>query len=113
MGNSTFLKDGIPTLKVADPKGLKDYKLIDVRRPDEFNGELGHIEGAELVTLGEELDQFLIRQDKKERILFICRSGARSARATEQAMSEGFNEVFNMEGGMIAWNESHYPVAKE
>lgn len=113
MKNNVFLKDGIPTLSVSEPDELAEYELIDVRRPDEFNGELGHIEGAILVTLGENLVQFLASHNKKNKILFICRSGARSARATEQAMAAGFLNVYNMDGGMIAWNERCYPVYKE
>ncbi len=50
-------------------------KLIDVRRTEEFNGELGHIEGAELIPLGPELIEFLDSADKNQEVVFICRSG--------------------------------------
>ena len=78
--------------------------IIDVRRPDEFDGELGHIPGAKLMvldTLPDRIDE--IPADKT--IVFVCRSGGRSGKATEFAMEHGLEHVLNMKGGMLAWNE--------
>lgn len=80
-------------------------RLIDVRRYEEFNGELGHISGAELVTLGDDLERFLLENDRYQQIVFVCRSGARSGVATKQAQSMGYRNVVNLAGGMLAWNE--------
>lgn len=113
MKNNIIMKDGIPTVQVVDPNALGEYLLIDVRRPDEFNAELGHIQGAKLVTLGEELSGFLKKEEKDKKILFICRSSARSGRATLEAMEAGFSHVFNMEGGMLYWNEKRFPVVRD
>lgn len=110
MKNTIINKDGIPTLQVNDPNELQGYKLIDVRRPDEFSGELKHISGAELATLGPDLESFLQKEDKNQKILFICRSGMRSANATSIAMNMGFKDVYNMEGGMLLWNEKRFPT---
>lgn len=107
-----FLKEGIPTVKITSPDELQDFRLIDVRTPEEFTGELGHIEGSELVTLGPELEDFLNKANKEESILLICRSSARSGRATEAAMQMGFKKVYNMEGGMLYWNEMKLPIKK-
>lgn len=112
MKNTIIEKNNIPTLVVSDPSDLGQYELIDVRRPDEFTGELGHIKGAKLVTLGEELNQYLQNADKNKSILFICRSSARSGTATAQALNLGFTKVLNMDGGMIYWNEKGFPVTK-
>ncbi len=106
--------DNIPTLIVQQAQDLKDYQLIDVRREDEFNAELGHIENAQLKTLGPELMEFLEAQsNKNQKMVFICRSGARSAKATELAMEMGHTNVFNLQGGMIAWNEAGFAVEKD
>lgn len=113
MKNIQLIKDGVPTLQVNEPEELAGFELIDVRRPDEFCGELGHIKGSKLNTLGEELDAYLNSADQGQKILFICRSGARSANATLQAMSLGFKEVYNMEGGMILWNEKGFSVERD
>jgi rhodanese-related sulfurtransferase len=105
MPKNIFSKDGVPTLKLTSEADVNDFVLIDVRRPDEFNGELGHIKGAKLVTLGPELSDFINKMDKSKPTLFICRSGMRSATATMMAKDVGCAEVFNMEGGMMMWNE--------
>lgn len=113
--------DGIPEIQchelydyIKDPKALagQAVKLIDVRRPDEFNAELGHIEGAQLITLGPELAQFLNSEDKAQEIVFICRSGGRSGSATYESSRMGFTKTMNMNGGMIAWNALKLPLSK-
>lgn len=82
------------------------FRLIDVRRPDEYTGELGHIEGAELVTLETDLENTLPRWEPEDTYVFVCRSGKRSTDATLFALQKGFKNVFNLEGGMIGWNET-------
>jgi len=87
----------------------KDLVIIDVRRPDEFEDELGHIPGAQLIvldTLPERLEE--IPADRK--VVFVCRSGGRSGRATAFAKEAGLEHVFNMRGGMIAWNQLNLEV---
>lgn len=104
--------DDVPEIT---PEVLSAHKgaitLIDVRRPDEFNGELSHIPGAQLVTLGPDLDSFLSTHDKNDEIVFVCRSGARSGRATLQSIALGFSKSVNLQGGMILWNQKKFPVA--
>ena len=78
--------------------------IIDVRRPDEFTGELGHIPGAQLFTL-EIFPQEMVRLPKDETIIFVCRSGGRSSQASAFALESGFKSVFNMKGGMLLWNQ--------
>jgi len=113
MSNKIITVDGVPTLQVEDPKSLNEYTLIDVRRTDEFNAELGHISGAKLATLGEELNSYLSQADKNKKILFICRSGMRSANATLAAQALGFKEVYNMQGGMMGWNNNNFPITRD
>lgn len=106
----SFSVQGVPTVRVEDTEELHGLDLVDVRRPDEFTGELGHIRGAVLKTLGPELDAHLASADRSRPILFICRSGVRSATATTKAMEMGFKHVFNMEGGMLGWHNKKLPI---
>jgi rhodanese-related sulfurtransferase len=106
-------------IRDVDPSEVKsnsgNLALIDVRRPDEYTGDLGHIAGARLVTLETELAHFLSKateQEKSQPTVFICRSGGRSTRAALIALQSGFKDVYNMTGGMIYWNELKFPTAK-
>lgn len=83
---------------------IEDVHLIDVRRPDEFEGELGHVPGSTLLTL-DYLPMKLADLPKDKTIIFICRSGNRSGHAAAFAAENGYSSVFNMKGGMILWNE--------
>jgi len=102
------------TLKFAQPM-LVDrvrhaVRIVDVREPVEFTGELGHIEEAELVPLATVLEAAQA-WDKSAPVVLVCRSGARSARAGEALVAMGFEDVTNMVGGMIAWNQEGLPIA--
>lgn len=83
-----------------------DY-LIDVRRKHEFNDELGHIEGSELITLQTVFPEKIKTMPKDKRYLFICRSGGRSTKAAQKSLFAGISEVYNLDGGMIAWREAN------
>jgi len=75
--------------------------LIDVRQPDEY--EADNI-GATLIPLGElafRVDELDGLQD--EEVIVHCRSGARSARAQQFLEENGFNNVRNLVGGMLAY----------
>lgn len=92
--------------KIEDVTVTDDFtqmKIIDVRRPDEFNGELGHIPGADLYCLQDNFEQQIQRLNKTEPHLFVCRSGGRSARAARIALGNGFKHTFNMKGGMLEY----------
>lgn len=93
-------------------QSLGKIKLIDVRTAEEFNNELGHIKGAELVTLGADLTKFLENGDRSQEIVFICRSGARSGNATAESIKLGYKKTANMAGGMILWNKSQLPIER-
>lgn len=96
-----------------DPRELVAHpgsaRLIDVREPHEFNGELGHVDGAELVPLATVPEQ-AAAWDRDETLVIICRSGARSGRAAQALTEMGFQRVMNMSGGMIAWNQAGLPI---
>ena len=88
--------------------------LIDVRSPAEFVGELGHIPGSMLRPLPE-IDQWVTELNGKyeEKIVLVCRSGNRSGVSAKYLTKNGFKKVYNMSGGMKAWNKMGFPVEKE
>jgi len=90
---------------------LRDSRLIDVREPSEYTGELGHIEGAELVPLAT-LTSAAHDWERDKEIVMVCRSGGRSAQAARALVGLGFTRVMNLRGGMIAWNGVNLPVVR-
>jgi hydroxyacylglutathione hydrolase len=117
MGNKLVfepdLSSGIPEITPQQlAENLGRIMIVDVRRPEEYTGELGHIEGSKLVTLGPELVTFLEECDRTKEIVFVCRSGGRSAQATAYSLQMGFQFPRNMLGGMLAWNELSLPVTR-
>lgn len=114
----TTVRDGVPEVlckelyRCIDLASEGKLQLIDVRRPDEYVGELGHIEGAILKTLGPELTSYLEKADREKVTVFICRSGARSAAATLESLQMGYPRAFNMAGGMLQWNADQFEVKK-
>ncbi|MGZ3816990.1 MAG: rhodanese-like domain-containing protein [Bdellovibrio sp.] len=105
--------DGIPEVTCEDVHNKStQVRIIDVRRPDEYNNELGHIKGALLVTLGEELSKFLESGDRNQEIVFVCRSGGRSGTATAESLKLGYKNTMNMVGGMLRWNDLKQPTEK-
>lgn len=105
--NPSGHRDVRPEQVFADEKSTR---LVDVREPHEFTGELGHIRGAELVPLAT-VASAAGRWPKDEALVLICRSGQRSERAAVVLTAAGFRHVMNMVGGMLAWREARLPVA--
>jgi len=88
--------------------------VLDVREPEEFHGELGHITGSALMPLKEvpiraesELGDHLKRD-----VIVVCRSGVRSTTAAAILTGLGFRKVSNLRGGMVEWNARGLPVAR-
>lgn len=103
-------RDGIPEVNtswVADRIG--SYRLIDVREPDEYTGELGHIQRAELHPL-KTLAGSAGGWDRSAPVVTVCKSGGRSGSAAALLESMGFQYVASMAGGMMLWNEESRPV---
>lgn len=102
-------------VKDIDPYELWEKRdqvaIIDVRQPEEFTGELGHIPGAQLIVL-DTLPEQISRIPKDKTIVFICRSGTRSARASSWAISMGLPPSYNLTGGMILWNKLNLQVVR-
>jgi len=83
--------------------------LLDVREDNEWS--LGHAPEARHIALAEVPDH-LEELDRNRRIVCVCRSGGRSARAGEFLLEQGF-DVVNLDGGMTAWAQQAGPLVAE
>jgi rhodanese-related sulfurtransferase len=87
--------------------------ILDVREPDEYTGELGHIPGSipiplkDLTSRAEELDKC-----KESHIVVVCRAGVRSTTAAAILTGLGFEQVSNLKGGMLDWHKNKLAVER-
>lgn len=88
-----------------------DALLIDVRTKDELSKE-GHIQDARhipLNTLKEKISD--LEQFRSAPVTVICRSGSRSGVACSQLKKNGFEQVYNLKGGILSWKSAGLPVS--
>jgi rhodanese-related sulfurtransferase len=86
--------------------------VIDVREPHEYSA--GHIENARHIPLGKIDDRAYELQDHKQGpIVVACQSGTRSPQACRKLMALGFSQVYELQGGMVAWEEQKLPVSRK
>lgn len=84
-----------------------DFVLLDVRTPQEF--ERGKIKGAVNLPLDKVKDNIeKIIPDKKRQVYLYCLSGSRSKQAADQMLSLGFQNVFDLKNGLLAWRVSNF-----
>lgn len=102
---------GIPTISVeaalqqqqGDPPAL----LVDVREMDEFL-ELRAV-GSAFVPISE-LGMRFAELPRDQPLLMLCHSGGRSSRATAFLLQQGYSDVSNVAGGMMAWKRASLPM---
>jgi len=88
--------------------GGQPLTLVDVRKP--FEREI-----ADLPEVGQhripvdEIEERADELDPEANLIFYCRSGARSERAARELRERGFQKVFNLKGGVLAWREEVDP----
>ena len=101
--------DEVPEITVQELKEKLDnggrVSVLDVREPHEY--EVANI-GARLIPLGE-LPERLVELDRDETLAIHCKTGGRSARAVKLLEEAGFENVYNVKGGITAWSEEIDP----
>jgi len=99
-----------PRWLVAKERG-EPIALIDVREPHEFSA--GHVPGAQLIPLRSvpaRVEEFSRDGD----LYLICQAGGRSAQAIQFLMrQERYDNLINIAGGTMAWQQAGYPIEQE
>ena len=81
-------------------RSSEGYQLLDVRQPGEYEAE--HLPGAKLIPL-KQLADGLGGLEKDKPVLVYCAVGGRSRAAAQFLSGQGFNEVYNLSGGIKKW----------
>ncbi len=105
---------GIKEVNCTEAMQLINHKsalVLDVRESKEYDG--GHVLNSKLISLGSlrervgELEKY-----RDQPIVVICRSGNRSTMACAMLGKQGFTQVYNLAGGIIAWQKANLPLRK-
>lgn len=87
----------------------KTVQLIDVRTPEEFRA--GYIAGAININAYEtDFVQQLERLDRNRPLVVYCKVGGRSAKAASELAKLGFENVYDLSGGMLSWENRGLPL---
>ena len=107
--NTQAQADEVPEITVQELEGRlqngNKVSVLDVREPHEY--EVANI-GARLIPLAE-LPERLVELDRDETLAVHCKTGGRSARAVKLLKEAGFENVYNVRGGIDAWSEEIDP----
>jgi rhodanese-related sulfurtransferase len=90
----------------------EDALVLDTRSMKEFSdGHIIHAENVPLNSLNNQLKK--LEKYKQRPIIAVCRSGSRSAAACTTLRKAGFEQVYNLRGGMLAWESAGQPVRRK
>lgn len=109
-GKASGVRD-VGTLEATQLINHENALLVDVREDKEFAA--GHIPNARHIPLGSLPSRLKELEAAKSRPIIVnCRSGNRSASACGILRKNGFEKVYNLRGGINAWQQAGLPVEK-
>src|SRR5579872_3318568 len=92
--------------KLAETPGAQ---LVDVRTADEYAD--GHLKNSVNMNVNrEDYKQMFATLDKSRPVFVYCKAGSRSARAASIMQDMGFKEIYNMDGGIMKWDNAGKPI---
>jgi rhodanese-related sulfurtransferase len=90
----------------------EDVVVLDVREPAEIVG--GKIAKAIQIPVGAVAKRVGELEKHKDRTLLVyCKSGARAGQACKELSKHGFEKVYSLNGGLLAWQDAHLPTSKK
>jgi len=97
--------DSISPKQASEMYAEQKAVIVDVREDSEWNEQ--HIPGAIHIPLAQLNGRISeLKQYKDTPVITQCKAGGRSAKALEVLKSVGFTKVYNMDGGIMAWDKA-------
>jgi len=105
-------KGSVDAAGATDFINHKDALVVDVRPASDF--AQGHIINSLNIPMNGFKKQIGTLQKHKERpVVVACRLGSQSAMACRQLRQEGFGDVYNLRGGVLAWKSANLPLSRK
>jgi rhodanese-related sulfurtransferase len=105
-------KGNVDPLTATEMINRQDALVIDVRPSADFHK--GHILNASNIpSHGFAQQMHTLEKHKDKPIIINCRSGAQSAIACKQLEKAGFSSVYNLSGGIMAWQNANLPLTRK
>lgn len=105
-------KGSIDPMAATELINHRDAIVVDVRPAADF--ATGHIINAQNIPMNGFKNQTGSLQKFKEKPIIVnCRSGSQSSAACQQLRKEGFAEVYNLRGGILAWQSANLPLTRK
>jgi len=90
----------------------EDVVVLDVREPGETAaGKISKAIQIPAGAVGKRIGE--LDKHKNKTLLVYCKTGARSGAACKELSSHGFEKVYSLNGGMVAWQDAHLPIHKK
>jgi rhodanese-related sulfurtransferase len=103
--------NAVGTLEATRLMNQPGALVLDVREDAEFAS--GHLPKARHIPLGQLSTRISeIAKHKEKPVIVTCRSGARSGSACRALRNAGFTQVYNLKGGVPAWEQASLPVER-
>ena len=106
MASAADLQEDISPERAAELHAAGEVQLVDVREP--YEHDAGHVAGAAHIEFAQLSDR-AASISRESPVVFYCRSGGRSAVATQAFRASGY-DARNMSGGLLAWAERGLPI---
>jgi rhodanese-related sulfurtransferase len=96
---------------IEEKKGSPGFVILDVRTAGEYAD--GHIEGAANIDVkSESFRDEVGKLDRSKTYIVHCHSGRRSETAVKVMEEMGFTDIYEMQGGILSWQDAGFPVTK-
>jgi rhodanese-related sulfurtransferase len=107
------------SVKQLDPQNFdnklkesKESTLIDVRTPGEY--AQGHLANAVLIDIySSDFKSRIAKLDRLKPVFVYCKAGTRSSSAGDILSDLGFKEIYDLNGGIMAWQKANKPIEKK
>lgn len=96
---------------IEENKDNPEFIILDVRTSEEFNS--AHIPNALNIDYkSSDFKDKVSKLDKGRTYITYCRSGGRSTKASEIMLEMGFENIYMIDGGIVAWDKANFPTTK-